>query len=98
MLTLLMASMFGAYISRRITFHVDDFDQATATLDYKTIWENIVAFFTAISFVCNWAISTGRKTRNYFNNVLSPWLEGFGISIKSPTLQLPALPATVQLD
>ncbi|MBD1856580.1 MULTISPECIES: hypothetical protein [Leptolyngbya] len=98
MLTLLIGLSLGAYLSRRITFHVDDFDQASTTLDYKTIWENIVAFFAAIGFVCNWGISTGRKTRNYFNNVLSPWLEGFGINIKIPALQLPTMPTTAQLD
>ncbi|MBN8563553.1 MAG: hypothetical protein J0L70_23725 [Leptolyngbya sp. UWPOB_LEPTO1] len=67
-------------------------------MDYKTIWENIVAFFTAIGFICNWAISTARKTRNYFGLALLPWLSERGIDIKIPNLQLPAMPATGQLD
>lgn len=97
MFTLLIAATLGAYASQRISI-VRDGEIVSMSADYRQVWSDAIALLSLIGFICNWAISTARKTRNYFDLALLPWLEGFGINIKIPTLQLPMMPATVQLD
>ncbi|MBD1859320.1 MULTISPECIES: hypothetical protein [Leptolyngbya] len=97
MFTLLIAATLGAYTSQRISV-VRDGEIVSMSLDHKRVWNDVIAFFAAIGFICGRAISTGRNTRNYFDNAIVPWLNNFGISIALPSITLPSLPASPTLN
>lgn len=91
MLTLLLTAAIGAYASQRISF-VQDGEIASMSVDYQRVLQDAIAFFALIGFVYNWAISTGRNARNYFDLAILPWLNQRGIEIQLPTIELPMLP------
>ncbi|BAS57218.1 hypothetical protein NIES2135_34270 [Leptolyngbya boryana NIES-2135] len=96
MLTLLIAASIGAYASQRVSL-VRDGEIASMSLDYQRVWNDAIAFFAAIGFICPSADEADRNARSYFDGAIVPWLNSFGISVSLPTLQLPAMP-TAQID
>ncbi|BAU13757.1 hypothetical protein LEP3755_42980 [Leptolyngbya sp. NIES-3755] len=96
MFTFILTAAIGAYLSRRVNF-ISDNGLADVAVNYRQIWQDAIALWAMLGFICNWVILTGRNTRNYFDGAILPWLNGFGISLSLPTLQLPALPQT-QID
>lgn len=94
MTTLIFAAMAGAYASRKIYFDRCP-DVATVTVEWAEIWSDLVSLFTLIGTIYGFAISSGKATRNYTDDVLLPWMaQEFGFEIGLP--KLPAMPQTPQ--
>jgi hypothetical protein len=96
MLTFLLALSVGAYASRRVSTDHDG-EAVGAKVDYAAIWNDFKALCALIGFVYGWSVATGRNTRTYVDNALLPWLEERGISIQIPSIELPALPQSLEV-
>lgn len=83
MFSFLLAVSLGAYASQRISVFSDG-QIATATIDYSTIWQDAIAFFTLIGRFYQWSMSLGRTSRAYADSTVIRWLNAQGVSVALP--------------
>jgi hypothetical protein len=99
MLTLFLGLTIG-YCLRKFTVleMLDEGGTASAEIDFGQLIKDFIWLFEMLGTAAVWVVNAGRSTRNYFDAALTPWLKSFGISIKLPTIQLPVMPSTAQLN
>ncbi len=97
MLTLFLGLTIGYFIRKYTVFEMlDDGSTASAEINFGQLIKDVTWLFGVIGFCYTWTIATARNTRTYCDTVLFPWLSSFGINIKLPSIQLPAMPSTAQ--
>lgn len=99
MLTLFLGLTIGYFVRKYTVFEMlDDGSTASGEINFGQAIKDFIWFFEMLGTAAVWVVNAGRSTRNYFDAALTPWLNSFGISVKLPTLQLPAMPSTAQLN
>ncbi|WNZ45177.1 hypothetical protein Q2T42_25655 [Leptolyngbya boryana CZ1] len=92
MLTLIFTAFLGAYAAQRIKI-CNNQGVWQILINYQQIWQDFLEALQMLESLRVRSIGFGRVSRNYFDSSITPWLsQSFGVSLKIPTLNLPALP------